>query len=91
MAFTENTDIFLADFGVVATDGADSANVILDMPDQLIAGDVISAEYRITYATGAFTGLGYGDPITVNGESYTVNTVQKIEDGAFTVATLSKT
>lgn len=84
MAITENLDGFLADFGVVATYGSESANVIFDAPDQIIAGDVISAQYTILYKTGVFAAIKYNDTIVVNGKTYQAGSKQLIEDGAFT-------
>lgn len=90
MAFAENLDGFLADFGVVATYDTETATVLFDCPDQIVAGDVISAEYVITYKTGVLSGIRYGSQITINGESYTVHNTQRLDDGAFTIARLSK-
>ncbi len=91
MAFTEDLNSFLADFGVDATFGAETAKVILDQPDDVIAGgSVISASYTILYKTGTFSGLGFGDVITVAGDSFEVDTVQRQADGAFTLANVNK-
>jgi hypothetical protein len=84
MAITENLDSFLADFGVVATYGSESAKVIFDTPDQIIAGEVISAQYAITYKTGVFATIKYNDSIVVNGTTYTAGSKQLLDDGAFT-------
>lgn len=89
--FTENRDQFFADFGVSATYRLETGLVIFDSPEVIIAGgDVISAEYKITYPTGKFAGLKFGEKITIGGTEYRVNDVQAIEDGALTAATLSK-
>ena len=91
MAFTEDLDDFLADFGVDATFGSETAKVIFDQPDDILSsGPVISASYTIMYKSSVFTGLAYSSEITVNGELYTVDTIQKLNDGAFTSAQLSK-
>ena len=89
MAFIEDIDVFFADFSVIAIFSGESANVILDMPEQVI-GEVISAEYQITYKTGNFAELGYGDTITVDSIDYKVDEVMKQDDGKITIATLSK-
>lgn len=91
MAITEDLDEFLADFGVDATFNAETAKVIFDMPDAMALGDaVITASYTITYTSSSFSGLAYGSSITVDGASYTVNAVMKLDDGAFSRAELSK-
>ncbi len=90
MAFVENLDAFLADFGVVAVYGSETASVIFDMPDLIIAGDQISADYLITYKATVFTALKYGDAITVDGTAYTVSFTQVVGDGKFKTASLNK-
>lgn len=88
---TEDLDGFLADFGVDATFNAETAKVIFDMPDTMVMNDaVITASYTITYKSSSFSGLAYGSSITVDGDAYTVNSVQKLDDGAFSRAELSK-
>ena len=89
MAFIEDIDVFFADFSVIAIFSGESANVILDTPEQVI-GEVISAEYQITYKTGNFADLAYGDTITVDSIDYKVDEVMKQDDGKITIATLSK-
>lgn len=89
--FTENTAQFFTEFGVSATFGSDTGLVLFDTPEQIVAGgDVISAEYKITYRSALFAALKYNDTITVNGTSYRVNTVQAIQDGALKEAILSQ-
>ena len=88
---TENLSDFFADFGVSAIFGNDTANVLFDAPDTIIAdGDVISGDYSITYPTGTFPLLSYSSTITVAGTTYTVRNVRKIEDGSLTKAYLKK-
>lgn len=92
MAVTEDFDGFFADFGVNATFGSETAKVLFDSPESIIAGgEVISADYAITYKAGRFAAMAYGSSITVDGSAYTVNAIQAIEDGKLTRATLSKT
>ena len=48
MAFTENLDTYLADFGKTVAFGGNSYTGILEMPDQIIAGDmVITTDYQL--------------------------------------------
>lgn len=94
MAFSEDLDEFINtdDFAVLAKFNGICGNVILDMPDEVIGGgEIISTEYRITYKTGLFPGLGYDSPITICGVHYTVRgTPRLIDDGAFSVVMLSR-
>lgn len=91
MAFTEDLDLFLSDFGVAVTSGGVTGNGILDMPTQIIAdGMVLTTEYKLTTKTADFGGLMYGAPITVDGVSYQVREAMKIDDGQFTELTLTR-
>lgn len=91
MAFSEDLDGYFADFGVNATFGAETIKVLFESPESIIAeGLVISADYAITYKSGAFAALANGSSIVVDGTTYTVNAVTAIEDGKLTQATLSK-
>lgn len=90
MAVSEDLNGFFADFGVSASFGGDTVKVLFDSPDTVVAENfVISAEYAITYKTGEFAALANGSSIVVDGTTYTVNTIQAIEDGKLTRATLS--
>jgi hypothetical protein len=81
--FNEDLSVFLADFGVSCTSGTTSAMGILDMPGQVIAdGMVINTDYTLTARTADFGGLLYGDGITVDGSSYQVREVRKLDDGS---------
>ena len=89
--FIEDLTPLFADFGVTATYGVLTAQVLLDMPDQQIFGDMqMSTEYAITYKTSDLTGLKRTDSITVAAIAYTVREVTRLDDGALMHATLSK-
>ena len=91
MAFTENLDLFLMDFGVPVTTGAVTGLGILDMPSQVVAdGMVLTTDYRLTVKTSQFGGLLYGDAITVDGVNYQVREAMKLDDGVFTELFLTK-
>ncbi len=91
MAITEDLNLFLDDFGVSCTAGAISALGILDMPTQVVAGDmVLSTDYTLTCRASDFGGLLYGDGMTVNGVNYSVREVRKLDDGAFVEIALMK-
>ena len=91
MAFTEDLDLFLADFGVAASSGATSGVGILDMPSEIVAdGVVLTTDYRLTCLTSLFGGLVYGDTMTVDGVNYTVREVMRLDDGAFCAVMLMR-
>ena len=91
MAINEDLSVFLNDFGVTATSGAISALGILDMPSQVLAGDmVLSTDYSLTARFADFGGLKYGDPITVAGVNYQVREARQLDDGAFVEIGLQK-
>jgi hypothetical protein len=91
MAISEDLSVFLNDFGVTATSGAISALGILDMPSQVLAGDmVLSTDYSLTARFADFGGLKYGDPITVAGVNYQVREARQLDDGAFVEIGLQK-
>jgi hypothetical protein len=57
---------------------------ILDMPSQVISGDmVLTTDYSLTARAADFGGLLFGDGITVDGVNYQVREVRKLDDGAF--------
>lgn len=87
----DDLTLFLGDFGVSCTAGAITALGILDMPSQIVSGDmVLSTDYSLTCRTADFGGLVYGDGITVNGQAYQVREVRKLDDGAFCEVALTK-
>jgi hypothetical protein len=94
MAFSEDVGAFFQqdDFAVELTWGAETANVILDAPDeQIIDGRVLSREYAITYESADLVGLAGGATVTVDGTGYTVREVTALDDGKIMRATLRKT
>ena len=91
MAFTENLEAFLADFGASVTAGAISGMGILDMPGELIAdGMIITTDYTLRCEASKFGSLAYGTSVTVNSVAYTVRENRLIDDGAFCLMTLQK-
>lgn len=93
MAFVEDLQPFLADFGVPCVFGAQQFLALLDQPDEIkelpwAAGH--TRQYTITYRTDQAT-LKRDDVGTVDGVAYTVREAPKqVDDGAFTKALLSK-
>jgi len=91
MPLSEDLSVFLHDFGVSCTAGAVSALGILDMPSQIISGDmVLSTDYSLTARAADFGGLLFGDGITVDGVNYQVREVRKLDDGAFVEIALQR-
>lgn len=91
MALTEDLGVFLNDFGVSCTAGAVTALGILDMPTQVLAGEmVLSTDYTLTARASDFGSLKYGDAITVATVAYTVRETRLIDDGAFVEIGLQK-
>ena len=91
MAITEDLSLFLADFGATVTSGAVTGLGILDMPGQVVAGDmIITTDYRLTAKTSEFGGLVYGAAVTVDGINYQVREAMKIDDGEFTELMLTR-
>lgn len=92
MAFAEDLNLFLDDFGVSCTAGAVSALGILDMPTQVLSGDmVLSTDYTLTARTSDFGNLIHGAAITVDGTLYTVRDNRLLDDGKFCEIALQKT
>jgi hypothetical protein len=82
MAFTEDLNVFLADFGVSCTAGAVTALGVLDMPGEVIAGGmVITTDYTLTAKAEDFGDLLYGSQINVNGVPFTVREATLQSDG----------
>jgi hypothetical protein len=91
MAFTEDLDLFLADFGVSVTSGAVTGVGILDMPTEIVADNVVlTTDYKVTVKTSQFGGLLYGAPVTVDGVNYQVREALKVDDGEFTELMLTR-
>lgn len=91
MAFTEELDLFLTDFGVPVSAGAVTGVGVLDMPSQVVAdGMVLTTDYKLTVKTSVFGGLLYGNGITVDGVNYQVREAMKVDDGNFTELMLTR-
>lgn len=84
MALTENLNVFLADFGVTCVSGGVTAFGLLDMPSQVLAGDmVLTTDYTLLAKASDFGTLIRGNSITVDGNLYTVRETRLIDDGKF--------
>ena len=85
--------VFLGDpFSVSATSGNTTADVLLDQPSQVIAGDmVLTTDYQITAKASDFGSLVAGDNITVDSTAYVVRDTRLMDDGLLCEITLQKT
>jgi hypothetical protein len=85
--------VFLGDpFSVSATSGNTTADVLLDQPSQVLAGDmVLTTDYQITARASDFGSLVAGASITVDGTAYTVRETRLIDDGVLCEISLQKT
>ena len=87
----ENLDVFLADFGLDVQFGDICTKGIFDMPDQnILGGQVTSTEYSLTFKTEDIPLLKNNDALSVDEINYKVREIEKIADGKFTRATLTK-
>lgn len=91
MAFIEDLDIFLSDFGqAVISDGV-SYKGILEQPDEIVAdGLVMTTDYELTGKTSELGSLVFDDIISVDGDNYKVRQARKIDDGKFCTVSLNK-
>lgn len=90
---SDDLGVFLGDpFSVSATYGNTTADVLLDQPSQVIAGDmVLTTDYQITAKASDFGSLVGGDSITVDGKAYVVRETRLMDDGLLCEITLQKT
>ena len=96
MIIEENLDIYFADLGQDVYFQGKKLKGILNMPDEILAGDmIVSTDYVLTVQTKEFSDVVLGDTltITVNSvrEDYEVKTKRMEDDGKLSVITLSKT
>jgi len=91
MALTDLPDVYLADFGVDCVAGSVSGKGILDMPTEVVAGDMmLSTDYVLTAKSSDFGDLVYNSQITVNGTAFTVRDNRLAGDGMFCELSLQR-
>ena len=91
MALTDLLDSYLADFGVDCVAGSVTGKGILDMPGQVLAGNmVISTDFMLTAKASDFGDLLYDSEISVNGVAYVVRETRLIDDGLFCEISLQR-
>ena len=92
MAFTEDLDIFLADFGDAVEYQGVLYKGILEQPDEIVAdGLVMTTDYELTAKTSELGSWVFYDVVKVNSENYKVRSARKIDDGSFCLVSLTKT
>ena len=91
MAFTEDLDVFLSDFGQAVIRNGVSYKGILEQPDEIVAdGLVMTTDYELTGKTSELGSLVFDDIISVDGDNYKVRQARKIDDGNFCTVSLNK-
>ena len=91
MAFTEDLDIFLADFGDTVEYLGVNYKGILEQPDEIVAdGLVMTTDYELTAKTSDLGDLVFDNTLKVNGDGYKVRNTRKIDDGSFCLVSLTK-
>ena len=93
--FSENTGVFLKDFGVPCTAGAYAFTGILNVPDDTLSMggvNVLSTMYLLIVKTSDVQGgaIASGSSLTVNAQAFVVRDVLSVDDGVFSHLTLSK-
>lgn len=93
--FTENPDVFLADFGVPCIANGQSFIGILDTPDETMnmgGVNVLSTMYTLQCKSSVAQALaiGTGSSVTANGMAFVVRDLVLEDDGVFCHLTLSK-
>lgn len=88
---TDDSSLYLADFGVSVVAGDVTGLGILDMPSEIILDNqVITTDYTLTCEAAKFGALLYGSQLTVNGVAYTVRTANLLTDGIFVQLSLQR-
>ena len=91
MAFIEDIDVFLGDFSDTVIYDGKNYKGILEQPDEVIAdGVVLTTDYQLTAKNSDLGELVFESALTVNGTSYTVRSVRKVDDGSFCILSLTK-
>ena len=96
MLFTEDPNTFYNEFGQIVYIGAFQKKGILNMPDEILAGDqIISTDYLLTVITKDFEDFGVGTTLEIDlaGEltEFEIRTKRMVDDGVMSEITMSKT
>ena len=88
--FSEDLSVLFADFAVDCTFGSITAQVVFDQPDDAFVSNMqVITEYQMTYKTGDLPGLKHLSVVSINGQTYSVKDVRKLNDGGLSIAGLS--
>ena len=95
MAFTENLDTYLSDFGRPVIFGNKEFIGILEMPDQIVAGDmVITTDYQLIGKASDMGTLISGNNVKIElnnvMQTFEVRATRLVDDGSFVEVMLSK-
>ena len=91
MAFTEDLDIFLADFGDEVVYKGVIYKGILEQPDEIIAdGVVLTTDYELTVKNSDLGTLAFDTEIDVSDVTYKVRNIRKVDDGTLCKISLTK-
>jgi len=91
MAFTEDLNMFLSDFGQPVIRNGVSYKGIFEQPDEIVVdGLVMTTDYELTVKTSELGSLIFDDTISIDGDNYKVRQSRKIDDGKFSKIMLSK-
>lgn len=87
----QDLDVLFVDFSSEVTWGSSRFSGLLDTPDELAGGGlVISTDYQLLAKSSDIEGIIDGEILTVDGVSFEVRQVRKIDDGALSRVLLSK-
>ena len=91
MAFTEDLEVFFADFTDAVVYDSVTYKGILEQPDEIVAdGVVMTTDYQLTAKTSELGTLIFDADLTVNAEAYKVRSTRKIDDGSLCILSLMK-
>ena len=96
MLFTENPNLYYNEFGQTVYIGAFKKKGILNMPDEILAGDqIISTDYLLTVITKDFEDFNVGTllEIDISGvlTEFEIRSKRMVDDGVMSEITMSKT
>ena len=91
MAFTEDLEVFFADFTDAVVYDSVTYKGILEQPDEIVAdGVVMTTDYQLTAKTSELGTLIFDADLTVKGDAYKVRSTRKIDDGSLCILSLMK-
>lgn len=91
MPIAETLSGFLQEVGAYAVSGTLTGWGILDMPSDVLVGDMVMSTNYTFLCERRFSSLTAGASITVNSEAYTVREARLVDDGGLVELSLQKT